>query len=117
MVRLPARVHCASCHRVCLVRAAASYRFGSWGSNDCPADSTRIVGISACQSAAAATAKLWGGNNHGDEYPEGCYDYYSPSARGESKVYFNNNEPSGSLSNGLRPLCFVGAPVPGTATL
>ena len=95
--------------------------FGSDGSNDCPAHSTRIVDSSACQSAAAAVGLSWRGNVSDDDYPRGCYnfDYFDPDIeRGEiNAVYFNNNEPSGILSSSTRPLCYVGAPVSGTATL
>jgi hypothetical protein len=97
--------------------------FGSWGSNDCPAHSTRIVDSSACQSAAAAVGLSWHGNDSRDEYPRGCYqfdyDYFDPggSAIEIYAVYFNDKEPSGILSSNARPLCYVGAPVSGTATL
>ncbi len=86
------------------MRAAAWYQLGSWGSNDCPADSTRIVDINACQTAAAATGKVWRGVYDSDDYyPKGCYDYYETG--GYYSVYFNNYEPSGSLSDDARPLC------------
>jgi hypothetical protein len=99
--------------------AAAWYQFGSDGSNDCPAHSTRIVDSSACQSAAAAVGLSWHGNVSRDDYPRGCYhfDYFDADGGDLNAVYFNKKEPSGILSSFVRPLCFVGAPVSGTATL
>ncbi len=98
--------------------AAAWYQFGSFGSNDCPAHSTRIVDASACQSAAAAVGLSWYGNVSNDDSPKGCYHFdYLDDAGNVNVVYFNNNEPSGILSSNARPLCYVGAPVSGTATL
>ncbi len=94
------------------------YMFGSWGSNDCPAHSTRIIDSSACQSAAAAVELSWRGIDSRDDYPRGCYNFdYGDGGDHLSAVYFNNNEPSGILSSNTRPLCYVGAPGSGTATL
>jgi hypothetical protein len=97
------------------VHAAAWYRFGSWGSNDCPTNSTRIVDPSACQSAAAATGKSWGGNASvlaSKSCPKGCYASYS-YVTNFSRVFFNNNEPNSDIPDYLEPLCFAGAPVSG----
>jgi hypothetical protein len=94
--------------------AAAWYQFGSFGSNDCPAHSTRIVDSSACQSAAAAVGLSCDGNVSRDDYPRGCYHFDCDEL---SAVYLNDKEPSGILSPVTRPLCYVGAPGSGTATL
>jgi hypothetical protein len=97
---------------------SAWYMFGSWGSNDCPAHSTRIVDSSACQSAAAAVGLSWHGNVSDDRNPRGCNHFdFVDQAVDINVVYFNDKEPSGILSSFVRPLCFVGAPVSGTATL
>jgi hypothetical protein len=109
--------------RPCLVvRAAELYRFGSWGSNDCPADSARIVDTRACRSAATATGNSWRGNSSSSAYPKGCYNYknkkYDDGFEYYDFVYYNHDEPSGDISSSRRPLCFAGAClVSGAATL
>ncbi len=107
------RALCVS-HPGRLVRAAAWYRFGRGGRNYCPADSTRIVDTSACQSAAAATGMSWGGNSSStNTSPKGCYVY-------SDHVYFNEYEPRDILSSFSVPLCFAGhtgAPVSGVDSI
>ncbi len=100
------------------MRAAVSYQFGGWGSNDCPLGSARIVDSTACKSAAASKGKPWYGNNSGYDYPEGCYNYeyyYSKGDYVEDSIYFNDYEPNLNLSSSARPLCLTGAPISGTA--
>jgi hypothetical protein len=60
----------------------------------------------------------WHGNVSDDRNPRGCNHFdFVDQAVDINVVYFNDKEPSGILSSFVRPLCFVGAPVSGTATL
>ncbi len=51
---------------------AGAYTWGTKGSNDCAAPSSRIVDPAACVSAAAAAGKTYDGVVDEPAYPQGC---------------------------------------------
>jgi hypothetical protein len=77
----------------------SGFVYGDLGSNACPAGSTRITELAACQSAAAAQGKAWGRNDSWSAHPAGCL------LNGDA-VYFNTIAP-GSGSSASRPLCAI----------
>ncbi len=47
--------------------------YGIVNSNECPANSARIVDEEDCKRAAAAAGKAYAGSVRSDDYPKGCY--------------------------------------------
>jgi hypothetical protein len=57
-------------------RCAGVYVWGVAGSNDCPANASRIPTEAACRIAAIATGEFgWSGSSADANFPRGCYSF------------------------------------------
>jgi hypothetical protein len=82
--------------------------YGVDGSNECPPKSARIVDAAACQAAATAAGKPWGGIGTYSTLPRGCH-----LSKLDNTVFLN----TGAVGAGCsihRLLCAAptGAPAP-----
>ena len=87
---------------------AGAYAYGVVGSNDCPANSVRLVTDAACASAAAAAKRNYLGMVTNSAAPRGCLVVTSA---------FLNDHAVGSGSSSGRLLCAVATAAPNNNTL
>ena len=92
-------------HRVGTFRrraaACAGFVLGSFNTNFCPPDTSKIVLEAACASAAVALSRTYVGSEMSADVPSGCYI-------ANNSVYFNGH-PTGAPMDAIQPLC-AGAP-------
>ncbi len=79
--------------------ACAGVVLGVSNTNACPLGSARIGTAAACESAAAAIRKLYGGNETNPGFPGGCY------LNTRASVAFFNADPTGAPEPNHQPLC------------
>jgi hypothetical protein len=93
-------------------RCAGAYVYGSFISNQCPANSFRILDEVACRTAAIVTAQRWGGTENNPAKPRGCY--WSTRTNGDEVVHNSVLADPTSGSSNWQLLCAVaptGAPL------
>ena len=71
--------------------------YGALGSNQCPANSFRILDAEACRTAAIVTARLWGGTENNLANLRGCY--FLTRTNGASEVVLNSAPSSSSWAS------------------
>jgi hypothetical protein len=94
-------------------RCAGAYVYGAARSNQCPANSFRILDAVACRTAAIVTAQRWGGTEDNPANPRGCYLSTRTNRANEVVLNIALTDPTVSSATALL-LCAVaptGAPL------